>query len=109
MPNPFHSSRRKLSWAKKDLAKLKRRAVVAVGKQTYEMFSEAHPDKPELVVYKMRLAKDLPDTISETAGHVVDNLRSALDHVMYGVAVAAGCAVKAAQRLLSVFQGCDHL
>jgi hypothetical protein len=90
-PDPFGSSRRKLARAKKDLAKLQRRADVLIKNQTYEMFSEPHPNRPQFVVYKMRLSKELPDAISEMTGNVVDNLRSALDHALYGIAVASGC------------------
>src|SRR5258708_14146151 len=90
--DPFASSRSKLARAKKDLAKLKRRTAVAVKKQTYEIFSQPAPDKPEFLKCKMRLSKELPDVISEMTGNIVDNLGSAFDHVMDVVAIGSACA-----------------
>ena len=55
-----------------------------------EPFAEPHPDKPGYIVCKMRLTKTLPAGISEMVGDCVDNLRAALDHTLYAVAVAAG-------------------
>jgi hypothetical protein len=92
MTEPFASAHRKLSRAKKHLAKLKRRTEITIKQQGYEFFSEPHPDKPELVKYKIRFIKPLPDSISEMTGDVIDNLRAVLDHAMYGVAVASGCS-----------------
>lgn len=39
----------------------------------------------------MRLTKEAPDSFSELTGYISDNLRAALDHALYGVAIASGC------------------
>jgi hypothetical protein len=98
LPDPFNSSRLLLARAKKDFAKLKRSAVRAVKRQSYEIFTEPDPDKAEQIKYKMRLTRELPDSISELTGHVLNNLRFALDHALSSVAVAAGCKKPRAKR-----------
>jgi hypothetical protein len=87
-----------LARAKKDFAKLKRSATGAVKRQRYEVFAEPKPGEPEELKYKMRLARELPDSISELTGHVLNNLRFALDHALSSVAVAAGCTKPRSKR-----------
>ncbi len=91
MSTPLSSARTLVKRAKKDLAKLDRRTTQAIKRQKYEIFSEPDPNKPELVQYKMRLKRELPDAVSDLTGHVVNNLRSALDHALYGIARISGC------------------
>jgi hypothetical protein len=92
MSDPFESSRRKIAWAKKHLADLKRKIkfFITKNKDLYESFVEPHPDKPEHLVTKIRFTVQIPDVFCEMTGDIVNNLREALDHAMYGVAVAAG-------------------
>jgi len=90
--DPFESSRRKIAWAKHRLADLKREVSAWVGdKNFYEMFTEPHPDKPQHVVHKMRVVKQVPDVCFNITGDIVGNLRAALDHAIYDIAVASGC------------------
>jgi hypothetical protein len=56
-----------------------------------KIFVEPDLEKPEHRICKLRLIAQLPATLSEMAGDIVDNLRASLDHAMYGVAVASGC------------------
>jgi hypothetical protein len=91
MSDPFESSRRKLARAKDHLAELKREVLSFIQHDPCDILTEPHPDKPEHVVYKLCLTKQLPDGLSEITGDVVDNLRSALDHAMYAVSLASGC------------------
>ncbi len=91
MDSAFSSSRRKVDWAKHHLANLKREFGAFVKTNKCEMFTEPHPSKPQHVICKMRLTQQVtPDGFAEMIGDVVDNLRSALDHAIYGVCVAAG-------------------
>jgi hypothetical protein len=90
MSDVFASSRRKIARAQKHLEELKLKVAAVFGPNLYEEFTEPHPDMPEWTVHKVRLTRQVPDDFSEIAGDVVDNLRSALDHAVYGVAVASG-------------------
>src|SRR5258708_5919182 len=91
MPDPFDSSRRKIAPANKHLADLKREVRAFLEqKNFYNLFTEPHPSKPDHIVQKLRVAKQIPDDWSEIVGDIVDNLRSALDHAIYSVAVASG-------------------
>jgi hypothetical protein len=91
MSTPFSSSKILLNRAKKDFEKLKGRTSVAIKKQTYDVFLEPEPDKPEFAKCKMRLESSLPDEISELTGHIVNSLRFALDMALNDVAEATGC------------------
>jgi hypothetical protein len=92
MSDPFASSRLKLAWAKKHLADFERETKAWFDEQDYaSIFIEPHPNKPDHVVHKLRFTKQIPDVWSEVVGTIVDSLRAALDHAIYGVAVAAGC------------------
>ncbi len=87
MSDPFESSRRKLVWAKKNLAKLKRRIDKFLSqKDLYTVFTEPDPQHPQHTVHKMRLVKQIPDGLSELTGNIVDDLRSALDGCLSGIA-----------------------
>jgi hypothetical protein len=90
-PDPFESARRKLARAKSHLADLKQRAGAFHKSYRYEEFTEPDPKKPENIVHKIRMIGELPPEFSEMTGDIVDNLRSALDHAMHGVAIASGC------------------
>jgi hypothetical protein len=92
MSDPFESSRRKIAWAKKNLADLKRESHALFSQKNFhEAFTEPHPNKPDHVVHKIRPIKQIPEDWSDMAGTVIDNLRAALDHATYGLAVAFGC------------------
>ena len=92
MSDPFESSYLKLSWAKNDLAQLKEEVTAFLAqKDLYAIFTEPDLNRPEHVVTKMRPAKEAPDSFLKLTGAIVDNLRSALDHAMYAVAIASGC------------------
>jgi hypothetical protein len=87
MSDPFASSRRKIAWAKKNFAQLD----VMVGEFVqqegmYALFAEPDPHNSQHAVHKMRLIKQIPDGLSELAGNIVDDLRAALDHALFGVA-----------------------
>jgi hypothetical protein len=87
MPDPFESSRRKLAWAKKNLAKLNRRIDKFLRqKDLHTVFTEPDPHNPQHTIHKMRLVKQIPDGLSELTGNIVDDLRSALDHALFGIA-----------------------
>jgi hypothetical protein len=91
MSNPFNSSRRKIARAKKHLAQLKRK-VITIGNKKHlrELFTEPDSKHPQNTVYKVRFTGHVPVDCSEITGDVVNNLREALDHATYGVALASG-------------------
>lgn len=90
MSDPFQSSRRKIARAKKHIADLEREIEVFIRETSYIRFSEPDPKNPTHTVYKIRMSKPLPEGLSEIAGDAVGNLREALDHATFGVAVASG-------------------
>jgi hypothetical protein len=90
MSDPFQSSRRKVARAKKHIADLEREIGDFVKKASYVRFSEPHTAKPLLTVHKIRMNKPIPDGLSEIAGDAIGNLREALDHATFSVAIASG-------------------
>jgi hypothetical protein len=89
MADTFESSRRKIARAEKHLAELKSRMDAFFARDDlYEMFVEAHPQRIGFTVFKIRFVKELPEEFEEIAGDILGNLRSALDHAVYGVALA---------------------
>ncbi len=91
MSDAFDSSRRKLNWAKNHLANLKREQSAFIKTTKCEIFTELHPERAKHTICKMRLTQQVvPPGVAEMVGDVVDNLRSALDHAVYGIAVASG-------------------
>ena len=56
----------------------------------YERVIEPHPDKPDHVIHKIKMTKEIPAPIADITGDVVNNLRNALDNAGYAVAVASG-------------------
>jgi hypothetical protein len=91
MSDPFDSSRRKIARAKNHLTDLKREVLFFFEQKPYEIFTDPDPTNPKHLVHKLRLTCQIPDAFSAATGDVVDNLRAALDHAMYGVAIASGC------------------
>jgi hypothetical protein len=86
MNDPFGSARRKLARAKIHIEDLKGRIKAFDECNPYEMFAELNPEVPGEQLHKIKLARPLPDWISEIAGDAVNNLREALDHTAYAVA-----------------------
>ena len=87
MSDPFESSRRKIAWAKKNLANLNRRIdKFFQQKNLYTVFSEPDPHNSQHLTTKMRLIKKFPEGLSELTGNTVGDLRSALDHGLFGIA-----------------------
>lgn len=91
MSDPFASSRSLIAFANKNTSKLNRRLKTFFKRHGgYEPFTEPHPDKPGFFILKVRMKKQLPDDIPATVKDILSNLRSALDHAVYAVAVSAG-------------------
>jgi hypothetical protein len=90
MSDPFKSSRSKIAWAKKNTSKLNRKLKAFFRHHPYVPFAEPHPDREGFTVIKVRLRKQLPEDIPTAVSDILGNLRSALDHAVYAVAVAAG-------------------
>jgi hypothetical protein len=91
MSDPFESSRLKIAWAKKNTSKLQRRLATFFRRHSgYEPFTEPHPNKPGFFILKVRLKKQFPKDVPAAVSDILSNLRSALDHAVYAVAVTAG-------------------
>jgi hypothetical protein len=89
MSDHFASSRRKIARAEKHIADLHGKIVSFFDRDDlYEPFIEAHPEEANFTVLKIRFIKELPEEFEEIVGDVLGNLRSALDHAVYGIAVA---------------------
>jgi hypothetical protein len=87
--NPFDSSRRKIARAKKHLAELDRGIGAFFARpDMYQPFVEAHPEKAGWTILKVRFIEELPHEFEEIVGDILGNLRSALDHAVYGIALA---------------------
>lgn len=88
MPDPFASSHIKIAWAKKNISKLQRRIKTFFLRHGgYVPFTEPHPDKPGFVILKVRLKKPFPNDIPVAVSDILGNLRSSLDHAVYGIAL----------------------
>jgi hypothetical protein len=90
MPDPFDSAKFKLAWGRKRIGELEWAIAQLLEVCPCETFSEPDPNTPEYTVQKIRLVRPLPVEIPMIAGDAVDNLRAALDHAVYAVAVASG-------------------
>jgi hypothetical protein len=92
MPKAFDSSRRKIARAKDHIDKFDREVAAFMKTVSYESFSEPDAKNPILTVHKVRMNGTIPEGVSELAGDAIGNLREALDHAAYAVAIAGGCA-----------------
>lgn len=90
MSDAFESSRRKIANAEKHRLNLEREIEAFERVNPYTRVTEPHPEKPDHVVHKAKLTKELPVSIADTVGDIVQNLRNALDNAVYAVAVASG-------------------
>lgn len=96
MPSPFDSARRCIEhsdWLTEELA----RQVQAFLKDgPYSIFRRDDPDHPTHYIFYAKLTKEIPVRIPGLARDAIANLRAALDHLGYEVAVASGKSGQAA-------------
>lgn len=91
MPGPFDSAHRKIARAGQHLEDLQLELKSFADEQPYERIVEPNPACSEQLIHKIRLTRHLEDTaVPEIVGDIVTNLRAALDHAVYGVALASG-------------------
>jgi hypothetical protein len=84
---PFESSRRKIARAKHHIADLKERVKRFGDEHPYEEFRRKDMERMVIVI-GARLAKPFPEVFDDIASDAVQNLRAALDHACYAMAVA---------------------
>jgi hypothetical protein len=84
---PFESSRRKIARAKQHINDLKARAKAFGEEHPYEEFRRKDSENRRIVI-GARLTKPFPDCFDDIASDAMNNLRDALDHACYAVAVA---------------------
>ncbi|HWZ31705.1 MAG TPA: hypothetical protein VNX18_10250 [Bryobacteraceae bacterium] len=90
MSNPLESSHRKLARAEEHIRDLEGKINAFAWSNAYEKVIEPHPDKPDHLVHKIKLTKEIPESIVDVTADAVQNLRNALDNAGYAVAIAAG-------------------
>lgn len=90
--NPFDSPRVKIRRAEQHLNELEIKVREFKSKRPYEIVIE--PDvRPGYKVYKLRLTEPVPyRDLSPVVGDIVNNIRAALDHIVYACALANGHA-----------------
>jgi hypothetical protein len=88
--DPFEICRLSVEHAKAHIDEIDELSRRFVESQPYTLIVEDDPVYPTHSLRFLRLAKPLPYRISGLAGDALVNLRSALDHAGYFVAVAAG-------------------
>ena len=86
MAELLDSARRKLARAKLHIDDLKGRISAFEQSHSYESICEPDPDKPDELLHKIKCNRPIPET-SEIAGDAINNLREALDHAAYAVAL----------------------
>lgn len=87
---PFESSRRKLARSKKHITDLDWQVMAFLNGNPYAEVREPDPQRPNHIVFKIKLVRPLPSGLDEIVGDAVNNMRSALDHAGYEIAVASG-------------------
>jgi hypothetical protein len=88
--DPFASPRRKIARAKEHLGNLTREIRAFIDSGAYVQIVEDDSTRPGYTLHKIKLTQKIPQSIEDTAGDAITNLRSALDHACFGVAVASG-------------------
>lgn len=92
MDSSFRSAYSKLAWGREHIKKLKLEIGAFLETPPLECFTEPDPENPDHTIQKIRLARAIPERFSLIAGDAVDNIRAALDHAVYAVAVASAPA-----------------
>src|SRR5205809_954496 len=90
MSDPFESSHRKITRAKKHLHDLHIEIVKFVNGNRYKRVIEPDPDKPGHTIHKIKLTEELSLDIGDIVADLAQNLRNALDNAGYAVAIASG-------------------
>jgi hypothetical protein len=88
-PKPFESSRAKIGRAKHHISDLDACIERFLKEYDHEIVIEDDVE-PGYKVHKARLTQALPPELALIAGDAVTNLRAALDHIGYSVALAMG-------------------
>jgi hypothetical protein len=91
MPDPFESSRSKLTWAEENLfPDLDRRIREFHALTPYEKIIEPDTQTPGWEIHKIKLVKPFPKEFGNLTFDIVSNLRSVLDNASYAIAAAVG-------------------
>jgi hypothetical protein len=89
MSHLFDSSKCKVARGKHHISDFERQSVEFFATNPYRQIVEIDPNTAE-EIHKVKLVKPIPVALPAIASDAVNNLRSALDHVLYGVKLAAG-------------------
>jgi hypothetical protein len=90
MADVFGSSKHKLNRAKEHFADVQIEIQNFLHINPYERVAEAHPEKADHIVHKIKLTQSLPPAIANITADMVQNLRNALDNAGYAIATAYG-------------------
>lgn len=86
--DPFGSAKRRLARAEAHIRDFKRRESAFHDRKTYRQVIHPHPDGIH-EIYKLKARrKTLPSYFSDIATDALENLRAALDHAVYAIALA---------------------
>lgn len=84
--------RLKCERAKEHLDSLKSEIAVYLSRKPYAVIREAHPEDPIRRVPRLKIHEDPPARLGIIVGDAVHNLRSALDHLAFQLALAHALA-----------------
>jgi hypothetical protein len=75
MPDPLDRSRRKIARAEEHFVDLQRELAEFMYPEPYERVVEPHQGKPDHVLHKIKLTRQLPNAIADITADIVQNLR----------------------------------
>ena len=87
--DPFYSAKRRLARAKKHAADLEIAGISFVNSEPYVRTIDLDSNGITKL-HKVKLIKPFPEELSDIATDSFDNLRSVLDQIAYGAAIADG-------------------
>src|SRR5271170_7589866 len=92
MAEPFKTSFDKIAWAEKRLTDLFWEIRQFNDSNPYGQVVEPHESKPDHIVHKAKLTREIPNSTINLAGEIIHGLRTALDNAVFDIASASGVA-----------------
>lgn len=89
MSHFFDTSKYSIARAKHHISDFERQSCEFFATDPYSRVVEVEPDTREKI-HKVKLTKPMPVALPAIASDAVNNLRSALDHAVYGITLASG-------------------
>ena len=86
----LQSGRRKIARANAHIGDLKTRESGFFADKPYRFVTEPDPECPENIVHKLKFIKGIDSVFEDIVADAAFNLRAALDHACYAIAIAYG-------------------